>query len=232
MKSVLSVALLAGVASAHSIFGELTVNGVTHPWGHAIRTPSYNGPITDVNSQSVACNGSPNPTTPSSAVLDVRAGSTVVGRWQHSPGSVIDASHKGPVMAYLKKVNNAATDSGAGGGWFKIFEDGWRSDGTWGVDRLIAAGGRQSVTIPSCIANGHYLLRLELIALHGAGSPGGAQLYMECGQINVTGGSGSRSPSTVSLPGAYRANDPGITINIYYPPITSYTIPGPRPFTC
>jgi hypothetical protein len=27
-------------------------------------------------------------------------------------------------MAYMKKVNNAATDSGAGGGWFKIFEDG------------------------------------------------------------------------------------------------------------
>jgi cellulase len=88
------------------------------------------------------------------------------------------------------------------------------------------------VRIPSCIANGHYLLRMELIALHGAGSAGGAQLYMECGQINVTGGSGSRSPATVSFPGAYRSSDPGITVNIYWPPLTSYTIPGPRPFTC
>jgi hypothetical protein len=66
---------------------------------------------------------------------------------------------------------------------------------------------------------------------------------MECAQINVSGGSGSASPATVSLPGAYKvryyqqlvvaasnrtqANDPGILLSIYYPPLTSYTIPGP-----
>lgn len=55
---------------------------------------------------------------------------------------------------------------------------------------------------------------------------------MECAQINVTGGSGAKTPSTVSFPGAYKADDKGILINIYYPVITSYTVPGPAKFTC
>lgn len=63
------------------------------------------------------------------------------------------------------------------GGWFKIAEDAF--DGSkWGVDRLIANKGKQVVTIPQCIAPGQYLLRGELIALHGAGSAKGAQFYM------------------------------------------------------
>lgn len=38
-------------------------------------------------------------------------------------------------MAYMKKVSDAKTDSGIGGGWFKISEDAF--DGSkWGVDRL------------------------------------------------------------------------------------------------
>ena len=76
-----------------------------------------------------------------------------------------------------------------------------------------------------------YLLRAELIALHAASNYPGAQLYMECAQINVTGG-GTASPATVSFPGAYKATDPGIKFQLYWPKPTSYTIPGPRPFTC
>lgn len=63
-------------------------------------------------------------------------------------------------------------------GWFKIAEDGLDSSGKWGVDRLIANGGVQTITIPACIAPGQYLLRGELIALHAASSSGGAQFYM------------------------------------------------------
>ena len=54
---------------------------------------------------------------------------------------------------------------------------------------------------------------------------------MGCAQINILGG-GNASPPTVSFPGAYSGSDPGIKIGIYYPPITNYIIPGPRPFTC
>lgn len=49
-------------------------------------------------------------------------------------------------------------------------------------------------------------------------------------QINVTGG-GSASPAGVSFPGAYVGSDPGITINIYYPVLTSYTPPGPEVYS-
>lgn len=87
-----------------------------------------------------------------------------------------------------------------------------------------------------------------MIALHAASSYPGAQLYvpppspepkssanikqqMECAQINVSGGTGTGTPSTVSLPGAYSGTDPGILINIYQT-LTTYQIPGPTPFVC
>jgi cellulase len=44
-------------------------------------------------------------------------------------------------------------------------------------------------------------------------------------QITVTGG-GAASPSLVMFPGAYKATDPGILINIHAS-VTSYVVPGP-----
>jgi len=55
---------------------------------------------------------------------------------------------------------------------------------------------------------------------------------MECAQVNVLGGTGTKTPETISLPGAYKGSDPGVKVNIYNPPITSYKIPGPSVFTC
>jgi hypothetical protein len=56
----------------------------------------------------------------------------------------------------------------------------------WGVDRLIANKGVQTVTIPKCIAPGQYLLRGELIALHSASSSMGAQFYMVRDSLSPT----------------------------------------------
>lgn len=238
MKFSSSIAAAAAVsgASAHTIMTQLVSGGVVNGVGVGIRVPSYDGPITDVSSNDIVCNGGPNPTTPSNVVIDVRAGSTVQTYWRHTLTSgsddVIDSSHKGPVMAYMKKVSDATSDSGIGGGWFKISEESYNpSTGKWAVDNLIANGGTQNIPIPSCIENGQYLLRGEIIALHGASSRNGAQFYMECAQINVTGGSGSVSPATVSFPGAYSASDPGILFNLYTTPI-NYIVPGPSPFSC
>ncbi|KAK4249997.1 hypothetical protein VTI28DRAFT_8507 [Corynascus sepedonium] len=226
----------ASAASAHTIFVQLEADGTRHPVSYGIRTPTYDGPITDVTSNDVACNGGPNPTTPSSDVITVTAGSTVKAIWRHTldsgPQDVMDASHKGPTLAYLKKVDDATSDSGIGNGWFKIQEDGY-NNGQWGTSTVIENGGEHSITIPSCIPEGQYLLRAEMIALHGAGSQGGAQLYMECAQLNIVGGSGSVPSSTVSFPGAYSASDPGILVNIYsMSPSDSYKIPGPSVFSC
>lgn len=141
--------------------------------------------------------------------------------------------------------------------WFKIYQDSlvtgsssasWTSDGTcylklplnkdsprsFDADDLNIGETTVNVTVPSCLEAGNYLIRNEQIALHVAQSSGGAQFYLACGQVAVTGG-GSAQPSGSSLvafPGAYKATDPGILININYPVPTSYTNPGPAVFTC
>jgi hypothetical protein len=97
-------------------------------------------------------------------------------------------------MAYLKKVTDAKSDNGVGNGWsvcpppclsaglnsscrFKIQSTGY-AGGTWGTDIVIKNAGKQVIRIPDCIENGQYLLRAEMIALHGARSSAGAQFYV------------------------------------------------------
>lgn len=90
-----------------------------------------------------------------------------------------------------------------------------------------------SVQIPQCVANGDYLLRVEHIGLHASQSVGGAQFYIGCAQLTVSGGTGTlNTGSLVAFPGAYKATDPGILFNLYWPVPTSYTVPGPRPVQC
>ncbi|KAG6848657.1 hypothetical protein H0H93_015127 [Arthromyces matolae] len=193
----------------------------------------------------IICNGGINPyhQPMSQSIITVPAGATVTTEWHHTLAGAdptdasdpIDSSHKGPVISYLPylrglcqraAIPNATQTDVTGLKWFKIWEDGYdASTATWGVDRMIANAGKVTFSIPSCIPAGQYLLRHEIIALHAASSYPGAQFYMECAQLQITGG-GSASPATVSFPGAYAGTDPGITINIYYPTVTSYTIPG------
>lgn len=109
--------------------------------------------------------------------------------------------------------------------------------GTWAVDKMISNGGWVDFTMPTCVAPGQYLLRAELIALHSASKQGGAQFYMGCAQINVSG-SGSKEGTTVSFPGAYSASDAGILVSIYDKQGNpkgngqAYKIPGPAVLTC
>jgi len=136
------------------------------------------------------------------------------------------------VLVYLSKVTDSSTADGSSG-WFKIFQDTWSpkagsasGDGdNWGTNDLNSCCGRMNVKIPSDIPSGDYLLRAEVIALHVASSPGGAQFYTTCYQLSITG-SGSASPSLVLLPGAYKATDPGILINIHTA-LATYAAPGP-----
>ncbi|KAF1363575.1 hypothetical protein EJ07DRAFT_102282 [Lizonia empirigonia] len=187
------------------------------------------------------CNGGPNPLNQPlpKDIINVKAGDKLATEWHHTLDSTpetdksdpIDPGHLGPIMVYLAKVDSALTTTVTGLKWFKIYEDGLDSNGTWAVTRLYNNKGKVEFTLPKCIPNGQYLLRAEIIALHAASTYPGAQLYMECAQINVTGG-GSATPTTVSFPGAYKGTDPGIKFQLYWPVPTSYVIPGPRPFTC
>jgi hypothetical protein len=166
------------------------------------------------------------PGTPAPQTLPVQAGQSVT--FTIAP----NIYHAGPVNVYLAKApGTAASFNPSGAVWFKIYGDSptitsssikWPSDGQATI----------TVPIPSCIANGEYLIRFEQIGLHSAGSQGGAQLYLSCSQISVSGGSGTASPSLLSFPGAYSPTDPGLLINIYWPIPQSYTNPGGPALRC
>lgn len=147
----------------------------------------------------------------------------------------IGGAHYGPVIVYMAAVSDAASATGADAAWFKVFQDTWSSNGTsgssdnWGTKDLNTCCGMMDVLIPEDLAPGDYLLRAEAIALHSAGSEGGAQFYMTCYQLTVTG-SGTAAPDTVSIPGAYNASDSGILINIYQS-LTTYDAPGPTVYS-
>ncbi len=74
--------------------------------------------------------------------------------------------------------------------------------------------------IPAATPSGDYLLRVEHIGLHSASSAGGAQFYISCAQITVTGGGAGTPSPLVAFPGAYKATDPGLMLNIYYPVVS------------
>ncbi|KAF6823659.1 glycoside hydrolase family 61 protein [Colletotrichum plurivorum] len=220
----------AAVATAHYVFPSVTYNGkTTQDWEVVRKTANYqtNGPVTDVSSQQMTCYQLA-PGSQGAKVLDVTAGSTIGFNAKAS------VSHPGPVNFYMAKApagTSITNFDGSGRVWFKIYNDGptVSSGGlTWPTNGKTTL----NVQIPKCLEDGEYFLRVEHVALHSASSPGGAQLYISCAQLRVSGGSATYKPNLVSFPGAYSANDPGLVVNIYYPVPTNYKAPGPAPLVC
>ncbi|KAB5589036.1 hypothetical protein CTheo_7514 [Ceratobasidium theobromae] len=230
MRTAAIVAALAAAstAHAHATFQYIWVNGVDQGNTY-VRTPANNSPVTDLSSNTLACNV--NGEVPAAATLTIAAGAKVAVEMHQQPGDrtctteAIGGNHDGPTIIYMAKVDNAATAVGSSANWFKVAQTGLVSTDYWGTDVMNANCGKVEFTVPSDLPAGNYLIRAEVIALHVAGSIGGAQLYMSCYQINVTGG-GAASPATVKFPGAYSPTDPGILFDLYGG-YTSYTIPGP-----
>jgi cellulase len=104
MKTTLPLLTLLPLAFAHTIFVSVNSGAV----GDGVRVPSYDGPINDVSSNDIVCNGGPNPTAKTNTVITLQAGSTVTLNWRHTltsgPNDIIDASHKGPVMGMLDSL--------------------------------------------------------------------------------------------------------------------------------
>ncbi|RPA86378.1 hypothetical protein BJ508DRAFT_204354 [Ascobolus immersus RN42] len=246
--STLLTIAISGFAAveAHTIFQKVSVNGVDQGQLKGVRAPDSDYPIENVNDSQFACNKDIR--HKDNTIINVPAGARVGAWWGHviggkqspnDPDHPIAASHKGPIIVYLAKVDNAATTGTTGLKWFKISEEGLNtSTGKWAVDNMIANDGWNYFTMPTCIAPGNYLMRVELIALHNAYSANGAQFYMECAQINVTGTGTNTGSNTVSFPGAYQSNHPGIQISIYGTAGVpnnggkAYQIPGPPVLQC
>ncbi|KAI1448401.1 glycoside hydrolase family 61 protein [Annulohypoxylon stygium] len=236
--------LVAGVQAApHYTFPNLAG---TSAWSSVRQTANFqsNGPVTDVNSDAIRCyqraaGGAPDTT-------DVKAGGQIT--WVAAP----NIYHPGgycPLWLFMNKTNTsvytlsaymakvpsgktAADFDGSGAVWFKVYQDMPMASGgqyTW------PSNGKSQIafTIPQCLADGEYLFRIEHVALHSASAAGGAQFYISCAQVRVSGGSGTAQPSQlVSFPGAYKATDPGLMINIYNNGGKEYQPAGPGVFTC
>ncbi|KAJ2303490.1 hypothetical protein IWW55_002898, partial [Coemansia sp. RSA 2706] len=224
--SAIVLALLAGLANAHTLFVEFSAAGTDMGLNKCIRPfwQSGNSPVMDVTSADLKCRTS-DMNWANTDVCPVAAGSTVTLRWnRNKSGSsdVISASHIGPCLVYMA----AAESNGDGDAWFKIFESGVdSSSGQWCTTKLIANDGKLDVVIPSDLKPGNYLLRPELIALHGARREGQCQFFPNCAQLQITG-SGSAQPAGVALPGYYKATDPGI-LYAKKSDNSGYVIPGP-----
>ncbi|KAJ2983502.1 hypothetical protein NUW58_g6239 [Xylaria curta] len=232
---------LVQLASAHGHVAGIKVNqgawiqGADPNWfyqpqGSVPETPGWqalnqdNGFVSPdaFSTADIACHKS---AKPGKKYIEANGGDTLTLYWNTWPDS-----HKGPVINYLAKCNGECTSASSGGLSFtKISEAGYLSGnnpGTWVTDTLIAQNFTSDVKIPSGLAPGNYVLRHEIIALHGAGSKNGAQAYPQCLNIKV-GGSGSKSlPSGTPGSSLYTSTDNGIIFSLYSA-FNSYPIPGP-----
>jgi len=228
MKSFVKAAVafaLASQAAAHYTFPSLIINGqTTTAWEYVRETNNFDSqaPVTDVTSSDLRCYDSA--TNPTASTVTVAAGQQI--------GIMSDNTiyHPGVVNVYMAKApSGTAVASWAGDGdvWFKVYQITAVTNGGESITFPAQNLPSVSFTLPSELPTGQYLVRMEAIALHVASTYGGAQFYISCGQINVTGG-GSGSPGPlVAIPGVYTGYEPGILIDIDYPIPTNYTQPGP-----
>ncbi|SMQ48266.1 unnamed protein product [Zymoseptoria tritici ST99CH_3D7] len=248
MPSFTNIAAIAALAalplvSAHGYIESVAVNGKSYvgtspEWFYQQSKPDRAGwyaknqdngfvsPSAYTNAD-IVCHKS---ATVGGTPVPVSAGGKMDIKWNTWPDS-----HHGPVITYMAAVGGdfPSVDK-TKLKWFKVKEGGLVSGsnpGTWVTDQLLANNLVDSVTVPSTLKAGNYVVRHEIIALHSAGQQDGAQNYPQCFNVKVSG-SGTVDPcngggaSCAVGTALYKANDPSILINIYQT-LSSYKIPGP-----
>ncbi|KAF1986070.1 lytic polysaccharide monooxygenase [Aulographum hederae CBS 113979] len=175
-------------------------------------------PVLSSTSPNMACNA---PGTPVKFMLNAQAGSEIKAQWNPWPHD------GGPLSVWMTECpgdcstfTNAHTAQ-----WFKIHDAGME-----GAQKLIRAGNSLTVTIPSTLKAGNYLIRHEIINL--ARPP--AEFYPECAQLAV-GGAGTVSPGPEfrsTLANAYKMGSPELSQSYnYWKTKPGYKFPGPEPYT-
>ncbi|EFQ27394.1 glycosyl hydrolase family 61 [Colletotrichum graminicola] len=220
----LAAAAIVPQAMAHYVFPALIVNGEeTERYEFVRASTNSNSPVTDVTSDGFVCNIGANDASvlAKTKTKAVKAGDEI-GFTAES-----DISHPGPLAVYMSKAPSGVASYKGDGDWFKVYElttsDITSAGLQWASDGL----RNFTFTLPKEVPTGEYLVRVEHTALHAAGSKDGAQFYISCAQISVTGGASGTPTPTVKIPGVYTGEEPGILINLYYPVPTSYTPAGP-----
>jgi hypothetical protein len=114
-----------------------------------------------------------------------------------------------PVIDYIAACNgDCGSVSPSSLQWVKLAQSGWVSGsnpGNWATDKLIANNNTWTVTIPSNLASGNYVIRHEIIALHAANSANGAQAYPQCINFAVSGGGSGKVSGGVPATSFYKA---------------------------
>lgn len=248
------------LVSAHGFVSGVKVNGVWtagadpvwyyYPTGQSPATAGWNSLNQDLGfvepanfgTADIACHKS---ATAGQNVINVNAGETITFFWNTWPDS-----HKGPILNYIAPYNGMMPSSmlhvrcesmglifgvlgqTTGGSlvWSKISQSSIVSGTTWVTDTLIASNYSTSTTIPRNLKAGNYVIRHEIIALHGAQNDNGAQAYPQCLNLKV-GGSGTVAPSSGTVGSSlYTRSESGIMFNLYTS-YTTYPYPGPTVWT-
>ncbi|EXM12856.1 endoglucanase [Fusarium oxysporum f. sp. vasinfectum 25433] len=81
--------------------------------------------------------------------------------------------------------------------------------GTYGSDELIANDNGWLVQIPENIKAGTYVLRYEIIALHGGFQENNAQNYPQCFNLEIEG-SDTKQPEGILRTELYKPDNKGI----------------------
>ncbi|KAK7728953.1 hypothetical protein SLS57_002185 [Botryosphaeria dothidea] len=169
--------------------------------------------------------------------MEAAAGSDIEIAWG-TPGSNPSAwpdSHKGPILTYMAPCGGAdatgdCTSLAVGDlAWTKVYQTGLLTPGdtsaqVWATDKLISEN-KTTVTIPSSLAPGNYVLRNEIIALHAGGEVNGPQNYPQCYNVKVTGSGSGKLTDGVKGVELYKPED---TVFNIYANIDSYPFPGPE----
>jgi len=220
--SIVSISLV----SAHYVFPNITIDGVTSGnWVNIRQTNNWQAltPLTDVTSSDMQCYDSTESGTASTATI--AAGSPLTVNVWGNPASMY---HPSVVNVYMAKApSTVAGWTPTDAAWFKVYEITAVTDGGTAITFPAQNLPSFAFTIPSEVPSGQYLVRVENIALHVAQSFGGAQFYISCIQLEVTGGGTGTPGPLVAFPGAYTGYEPGILIDIWYPVPANYTQPGP-----
>ncbi|KAH8171516.1 glycosyl hydrolase family 61 domain-containing protein [Sarocladium implicatum] len=218
--AVVAALAAAQSVSAHYIFQQLTVGSTKYPVFQYIRKNSnYNSPVTDLASNDLRCNeGASGAGTDT---VSVKGGDSIT--------FTLDTAvyHQGPISVYMSKAPGSASDYDGSGNWFKIKDFGPTFTGgssSWPMTLSY------TFSLPVCIPNGEYLLRIQSLAIHNP-YPALPQFYISCAQVSFSGGGSVTPTDQVKIPGAFKNTDPGYTANIYSN-FNSYTIPGPSVFSC
>lgn len=220
--TIMAAAALAQTAMAHYRFTSLIVGDeVTKEYEYVRQNSNMNSPVTDVTSKDLVCNVGGLDTGAQTKTHKVAPGDNV--------GFALDTpiQHPGPLNVYMSKADGDVSKYDGSGDWFKIFTMGANKPGDNGLTFKADHLSKVTFDLPKDTPPGQYLLRVEHIGLHSASSFGGAQFYISCAQIEVSGSSTAKPSPTVKIPGVYTGHEDSLELSIYYPIPQNYQPPGP-----